>query len=312
MVPFTLRLCLDVTTETDQLSPSAPDRPRADSLGVSAYDRVSSLVVALIVFVGFFVAIMFLIWLTSRMTISQVSVPVDYLDEPAGRGEHAAGYDRDLEEPGLEEVEELLEPQMEAMLEAVTDLATTQAASLDAFQTDATATSRGTQLGDSRMAGPGGEGGALPRWERWEIHFTTRGLQAYARQLDSFGIELAAVGGGRPSVDYAGNLGSSRPRRRSGKGGDEKRLYMTWSRGVLKQFDRQLLAKAGVETDGRVLLQFYPPAVEKNLMMLEQLEMRRRGIRSIDQVRKTVFGVRPAGSKYEFHVTDQRTRAAPR
>jgi hypothetical protein len=274
--------------------------------------------VALIIFVGFFVAIMFLMWLTSVLSFSQVSVPVTIVDEPLGRGDAAKGYDRDWEEPGAEEVEDLMEPQVEALLEAVTDLATTQAAALDALRTDATATARGRGLGDSRAAGPGGAGGAVPRWVRWEIRFSAKGLDAYARQLDHFNIELGAAGGGSAQIDYVSGFTELKPRRRSGKGGQESRLYMTWTSGALQEFDRKLLARAGVRTQGRVLLQFYPREAENTLAALE---MQKAGGRTVDEIRKTVFGVRRSGSGYEFHVrsgsgyefhvSEQRYRVVP-
>jgi hypothetical protein len=281
-----------------------------DSLRVSAYDRVASLVVASIVFVGFFVAIMFVVWLTTRPSFTRLAVPVTLLDEPSGRGDHAAGYERDLEEPGVEEVEELAEPQVEAALEAVTEAATAQIASLDALDTDAVATGKGRGLGDSRAAGPGGEGNVIPRWMRWDVRFASKGVNAYAQQLDFFGIELAAVGGGKPLVDYASGFSKPQPVHRTGKGGNEQRLYMSWREGILQEFDRQLLARAGVETQGRILLQFYPKPVEDQLALLEQLEMRKAGKTSLDEIRKTVFGVRRDGSKFNLYIVQQEYRAA--
>jgi hypothetical protein len=305
-------LCLEVTTAANPSSPE-PQRTPTTALRVSSYDRASSLLITLVVFVGFFVVIMFLIWLTTRWSFTQAAGSVTLLDEGSGRGEHAAGYERDWEEPGLEEVEELVEPQMEALLEAVTDAATAQAAALDALETEAVETGRGRGLGDSRQAGPAGEGGnALPRWQRWRVRFSTRGVDAYARQLDFFGIELAAAGGGRPMVDYAKELSKPTPTRRSGKGADEKRLYMTWREGALMQFDRQLLGRAGIDTRGRVLLQFYPPAVEDRLAQLERQELQGAGRRSVGEIVQTVFGVRRVGSGYEFYVVEQKYGAAPR
>ena len=77
---------------------------------------------------------------------------------------------------------------------------------------------------------------------------------------------------------------------------------------ALQRFDRQLLEKAGVKTDGRVLLQLYPQNVEN---VLAKLELDSAGGRSVDEIRRTIFGVRRDGSQYEFHVVDQQFRAAP-
>jgi hypothetical protein len=108
-----------------------------------AYDSVASLLIALLFIVGLAVGGLFIIWLTNRLMFSQKPVPVE-LVEYAGRGDHAAGYARDMEPPGPEELEEeMYEPQVEATLEAVTDVVTTQAAALDSIATAAEATVKG-------------------------------------------------------------------------------------------------------------------------------------------------------------------------
>ncbi len=282
------------------------------TLRTDAYDSVSSLLIALLIMVGVCVGAMFVIWLTSRLMFTYRTVPVE-LVEYAGRGDHAAGFARDMEPPGPEELEEeMYEPQMEATLEAVTDVVTTQASALDAIATAAEVTAKGGGgLGDSRGPGPEGEGRSdiIPPWERWEIRYTTSGLDPYARQLDFFKIELAAAGG-TPLVDYAFNLAKAKPDRRTGKPEDEKRMYMTWqnSSGPLAAFDRQLLAKAGVNTQRRLVLQFYPRETELKLLRLEAENARGRDAR---EFLKTIFGVRSAGSGYEFFVIDQFFRPPP-
>jgi hypothetical protein len=153
-----------------------------------------------------------------------------------------------------------------------------------------------------------GEAATVPRWERWQVRFSAADLEAYARQLDYFGIELAAMGGGRANVDYASQLSRPRPLRRAGRSQDEQRLYMTWRSGELIEADRQLLAKAGIATADRVILQFYPPQAEAMLASLERQEAGEKDLRSI---RRTVFGVRPKGRQFEFFVISQDHWDAP-
>jgi len=282
------------------------------TLRSGTYDSVASLLISLLIVVGICVLSLFVIWLTGRFIFTLRTVPVELVDY-AGRGDHAAGFARDMEPPGPEELEEeMYEPQMEATLEAVTDVVTTQTAALDAVVMAAEATTKGGGgLGDSRGPGPEGEGRSdiIPPWERWEIRYTTSGLDPYARQLDFFKIELAAAGG-TPLVDYAFNLSKPKPDRRSGKPEDEKRMYMTWQNagGPLAAFDRQLLAKAGVNTQRRLVLQFYPRETELKLLRLEAENARGRDAR---EFLKTIFGVRPAGGGYEFFVIDQFFRPPP-
>jgi hypothetical protein len=277
---------------------------------VSAYDNVASLLITLIILIGVTVAILFIIWLTTTLVFRQKSVPVKLVENVAGRGDHAEGFERDLEAPGLEEMPELQEPQLEASLEAVTDAVTAVAASMDVLATDSTVTGRGEGgMGDSRPPGPSGEGeNIIPRWERWEVRWTSNSISAYARQLDFFGIELGAAGGS-PNVDYAAKLSQSRPTRRSGPPDAEKRLYMTWREGNLQAFDRTLLSRAGINTTNRLIMQFFPEEVEDRLAWIE---MQNADGRSVKEFLRTVFGVRSTrGGDFEFYVMEQRFRPAP-
>jgi len=307
-----------MTTASESYQTTHEDGAPVAELRVSAYDKVASLLIASIILSFIAFLLLFIIWLTGRLVWTQKPISVELL-EYAGRGDHAEGFERDMEEPGMEEMEELNEPQIEATLEAVTDVVTNQAAAFDAIAMNAAASSSGSGMGDSRPPGPIGEGvtDVLPPWERWEIRFSTSGLKAYARQLDHFKIELAAFGGS-PSVDYAYNLVKSKPDSRSGNPEEEKRIYMSWQEGggPLAQFDRQLISQAGIKITRRMIVQFYPKPTEQQLQDAEfQAAAERQGTtpQQLDPrtLQKTIFGVRSAGSGYEFHVIDQQFRPAP-
>ena len=134
----------------------------------------------------------------------------------------------------------------------------------------------GTGGGTGGGAGPGrglGHGpgkGGLPR--RWELHFIKGNtLDVYARQLDFFGIELGVLLPDNKVV-YAFNLAKPKPDTRIGAADKEKRYYLTWrgEAGDLQKADRELLARAGVDTEDRLILKFLPPAVEATLATLEK------------------------------------------
>ena len=169
----------------------------SEAMSVSQYDRVSGLLVATIIFVGFFVLVMFLVVLTHMLNFREAAVKVTLI-EPFGRGENAKGYERDMEEPGLEEIEEFTEPRIEETFEAVTDTITNNAAALMSLNTGATSSSHGTGMGDSRASGPGGDGtgNVVPRVDRWRISLKAANINEFALILDSFGIEIGALGGG--------------------------------------------------------------------------------------------------------------------
>ncbi len=77
---------------------------------------------------------------------------------------------------------------------------------------------------------------------------------------------------------------------------------MTWRNGALQEADLELLARAGVNTSGRIIMQLYPKEVEDQLAVLER--DRSRG-RDVKEILKTVFTVRGRGGSYTFEVTDQ-------
>jgi hypothetical protein len=282
-------------------------------MAVSAYDRAASWVIALNILLGCAVLLAFLFWLSKVMTFSRdEQATVVLVENIAGRGDHAAGFARDVEPPGMEELPDAMEPQVEQLLEAVTTVVSTQATALDTVQTTMVSSSSGSGLGDSRPSGPLGEGDdIIPRGERWEIRYNSNNLTAYAQQLDYFRIELGAVGGGEKQVDYAWNLQKSQPEVRQGPGDAEKRLYMLWTTGALKRFDQQLLRAAGVKTTGRIVVQFYPKPVEDVLARIEMEHASRNGKTSVKQIKQTVFGVRRQGAGFEYYVVSQVYRAVP-
>lgn len=285
--------------------PTAKTTPPAqpvhgDLLKVSAYDRVASMLVAALVMVGLLVTILFMVWLTTRVFFVP-TVPEVFLVEEEPGTQNPEGTARDINEPGIEELTDIIEPDITETLAAVTDAVSSVAASLDAV--DGVMATRGKGAGDNRKRG-GGD--TIPRWQRWEIRFESTTLESYAKQLEFFGIELGALGGGKAGVDYA-QFGRGGVKKRS-VGGDAKdeRLYFIWQGGKLKQQDQTLLQQAGISTAGRVICQFYPPAVENQLAVLEKQAL---GSRPLRDVKRTVFGVRPAGRGFEFYVVEIEYRA---
>lgn len=242
--------------------------------------------------VGLFVSVLFVVWLTTQV-FSRPAAPEMFLVEEEPGTDNPEGTARDINEPGIEELD-LAEPDVQDTLAAVTDAVSSIAASLDAI--DGAMATRGSGAGDSRKRG-GGD--LIPRWQRWEIRYISTTLESYAKQLEFFGIELAAIGGGQSTIDYAifenGNLKS----RSVNASQEDDRLYFIWQGGKFKEQDRALLSRAGINTTGRVICQFYPPAIENQLAVIEKEAM---GSRELKEVKKTTFSVKPAGRGFEFFV----------
>ena len=281
-----------------------------DKLRISRFDIVTSFFMALILFIGAFVAMLFIVWLTSRFSFAPRPIePI--IENPAGRGENAEGFERDFEPPGAEEVEELMEPTLQDTIEAVTDAVSSVAASLVTSDTNASATTSGTGAGDSRPPGPEGEGeDIIPRFERWQLEFTAKGIKPYAQQLDFHKIELGVVGGSIQGVDIASNLAGSPKKSRNPNPETEKRLYFMWTTpSPLMQYDRQLLQQAGISMAGnRSMMKFIPKELENQLAVSELEYAKSKGHQSVTEIAKTVFNNKPDGNGYKFEVISQRYR----
>ncbi|MFO0013743.1 MAG: hypothetical protein ACK553_13445 [Planctomycetota bacterium] len=274
-------------------------------------EQVSSFLISLVVMLGLAVGMLFLLFLL-QMNWQRPQEMILEVEQIAGRGDNAAGFERDFDPPGADEVEQLQEPALEQTLQMVTDAISAIAASMDTIATAASVSGDGTGQGDSRPPGPEGEGvDGIHRAERWELKFSARDRKGYASQLDAFGIELAAIGGGIKTIDYASNL-SKTPTPRSGTRDQEKRLVFTYTaNNALAQYDKFLLQGAGVPLKERTVLKFIPKTTEDQLAMAEKayyLEKRSKDFRVAD-IAKTIFECRPNKSgKFEWVVLDQRYR----
>jgi hypothetical protein len=285
-------------------------RPDSISLRASRFDQVASLLLALLLIVGVMVVGLFIVWLTATIVFHKEGRVRVW--DVVGTTPFPDPRDVPFEPPSQEEVPELIEPQVEPSVVELADAAS-QVAKIDHKRSDSDKTGPGQDGpgGPNRPMGPPSDGPiAIPRWERWEIRFESSSIEAYARQLDFFKIELGSAGGGRSQIDYAYNLVKTRPDSRIGPGNKEQRLYMTWRGGTLLQFDKQLLARAGINTTNRVVLQFYPEEVEKQLAQIEKDNADQRG-KTLPEYLKTVFRVERSGSDWRFIVVEQRFRPAP-
>lgn len=283
---------------------SLPMPQRSYRLGVSAYDRTSSLLLALLILVGLVVSGLLIVYLTLQLVDTTVTVPVSLAE--TSRPAHAAvGIARDIEPPGLEEAPDLADPQLPETLSVIADaVASRQALLADQALEGSTEAGRGEGLGDNRQSGMGGDGVVerVPRWERWQLRYLSpESLDVYARQLDFFGIEVAALGADN-RVHYAYNLTKASPDVRVGSPADESRIRFAWRSGTLQRADRQLLRRAGIRVGIRGILQFIPPELEAELLAKEMAHAEGR---DVDEIRRTVFGVQRVGQEFAFQVVEQ-------
>ncbi len=280
-------------------------------LRVTRYDQVSSWLIAFVAALGMAVFTLSVAWVSIQPVPVKIVVPVEIVEEGGGVEDGAVDETLKLESPYPETElatlaeEQSDEPQMEETLDNVTEVAgeaTTQAENQYEFQTRS-AGIKGSASGTGRRAlGMGAGKGSVSREQRWFVSYNDREtLEEYGKQLDFFQIELGMLSGDGKLI-FLSRLALPKPVQRvttSGKG--ENRLYMTWQGGARRKADMQLFQRAGIDVGQNVLMQFYTPEVERQMLKLE-LDYKRRPLK---EIRRTHFSTRPNDKGYEFYVTKQ-------
>ncbi|MFN0050727.1 MAG: hypothetical protein ACKV0T_00960 [Planctomycetales bacterium] len=279
-------------------------------LRTTAYEQVSSWLMAFIAGLAFVVLLLSVAWFATRAPVPSAAVPVELLELAGGVEDGAVDETLRVESPEPEsadatptdivaderEVQESLDNVLELAEEAATQTEKT-------FELGTRTTGKGgSASGTGRRALGAGPGvGGYPREQRWYVRFgDQQNLDDYAKQLDFFKIEFGAIVGNK--LVYVSNFSAAKPSTRTeSSGADEKRLYMTWQGGGRKQADLQLFRKAGIDVGGGVIFQFYPKPIEDRLAQLE-LDYRKR---KATEIRRTYFAVNRKDQGYEFAVIRQ-------
>ncbi len=290
--------------------------------GESAYDRVSSMLLAIVLGALLVFGWLSIIAATTSAYQSRVSQPIEVIEVSGGGGgtpdgkvgsveeiNVAGGESADKASNNEEDASEFEEPSVEnrpaamldTVMEAGQDLAEVDIAQVMPNGGKIASGKRRSKIGNG---GPGygfgpGDGG-VRREDRWSILYKTgQTADEYARQLDYFGVELAIIVGNQ--MVYVSNFSQVQPSKRTGTGAEDKRLYFVWQGQGRKESDIALLSKAGLTVGEGVIFQFYPNRTES---VLEQLEVRHKG-KQPAEIRKTRFGVVQSGNGYSFEVISQ-------
>lgn len=273
----------------------------ADShpLRTSRYDRVSSWLLSLLIIVGLLVLILLVAWYSYAKDEKKPSQTGEFTLEKL-REIKIPASDLRLEIPDDESRKAADKAQKNIRRDLTRlDVAAAKAKQLDDQSLADADGIDGFDIGDD-IRKIGGLPSGKPR--RWEVQFDKTSLDAYARQLDFFGIELAVLlPDGR--VAYALNLTKSKPDSRFADNPHEteKRYYLTWRKGDLRKADRELLSRAGIDAGDGIILKFLPTEVETQLVALAKS---RAGSKA-ENVERTRFGVRPAENGFAFYVLEQ-------
>ncbi|WP_406699923.1 hypothetical protein V5E97_13855 [Singulisphaera sp. Ch08] len=312
-------------TPSSTPAPPQEGRPEPQVRGESIYDRVTSLLMAIVIGALLVVGWLGLVYATNQAYASRVTAPLEIVDVFGGGGgspDGTAGSTEKIDVAGAEVAaqasnnEEVAgdfeEPSVQetpsAMLDAVADAGQSLAeVDLGAVMPTGGAVASGRRASKIGTGGPGlglgpGDGG-VPREQRWSIVYNPgQTPDEYARQLDALKVELAVVSGNN-QLTYVSNFSNATPTTRRGSGQGDDRLYFLWQGRGRKASDVALLQKAGIEVGEGVVIQFYPKQVENTLA---QLEVRFRG-KQPAEIRVTRFSVVPKGDGYGFAVLAQET-----
>lgn len=281
-------------------------------LRARASERVSSLLMALVLIVGCAVIAMLGIYFSGLKGKGPMPIVPEAPGVSYGEDDQDSSNARDFASPGDEAIEKLSEPALEKSLEAVDEVAE----GLPEYETDkggrsekgpgvSTAGSDRTRLGDSN---------AIPRYDRWQLKFTAWNQRDYAAQLDFFDIELAAIGGGLKTVDYASGF-TGETQKRSDTGENEKRLYFAWRNdSPLAEYERRLMSKIGIAVEDRIIVKFLSEDLERLLAKLEMINANRlqgREVKAREFLSTTFECRRTEAGEYEWVVVDQKLRKPP-
>ena len=262
-------------------------RNKKYQLSVNTYDRTATLIIALLILVGFAVFGLMIVFFADKMISTVQPIPVVPVEATSPNANQGLAAEPDP--PGAEDAEELEDPQLEDMLETLTDAVNAQEVLTDQDLEAEDVAGKGKGLGDARMPGTGNDGVVerVPRWERWKIRFEPKSPTEFAEWLDYNKIEIGVLGRDN-LVHYAYDLSKGSKKTREGKPTKESRGYTSAADGPMPALTERLAREADIAKLGKVVLLFYPFEVESILWTLENEYSKGRDVNTI---RETVFTV---------------------
>lgn len=267
----------------------------------SAYDRLSAWLTALIMLVGFLVAVLFIIWFTSvfrfERNVAPPFVPATIGDDGNDKPE---GFEDDELDPGVEDFAEVETPQLAEALEAVSNAVSTIRANSEHVSGDAAVMGKGGGYG-SREGGPSGSGKGIPDYKRWKIVYEVDNKDIYKQQLDYFNIRIGVVAPVGEKISQIGNVSKRVEVFETSRTKEKKSLHFAHSKVRMKKWDREIAQKAGVDVNGALMVQFYSEDTRFKIAKAEDDHLKKVG-RDLQDVRKTNIKVVAGGDGFIFKI----------
>lgn len=270
----------------------------------SAYDQLSSALVALIILIGFLVSTLFLIWLTTVFHFDNNVAVAMQPNNPGDDGnDKPEGFEDDEMDPGVEDFPDIETPALAEALEAVTDAVSSIQANSEHVSGDSAVMGAGGGYG-SREGGTPGTGTGIPDYKRWKISYEVDDINTYKQQLDHFGIEIGAVASQSEDIWRIGNVSTRPVVKQSNRSLESKTLRFSHIKARMKRWDRNIAKAAGAPSDSSIsMVQFYTQNTRAVITTTEN-EYLKSINRELADVRKTNIKVEQDGGGFKFTVVD--------
>lgn len=267
----------------------------------SAYDRLSAWLTALIMLVGFLVTVLFIIWFTSvfkfERNVAPPFVPATIGDDGNDKPE---GFEDDELDPGVEDFAEVETPQLAEALEAVSNAVSTIRANSEMVSGDAAVMGKGGGYG-SREGGPSGSGKGIPDYKRWKIVYEVDNKDVYKQQLDFFNIRIGVIEPVGEKIYQISNVSKRVDVYETSRTKEEKSLHFYHAKKRMKKWDQEISQRAGVNTSGALMVQFYSEDTRFKIAKAEDDYLKSVG-RELQDVRRTNIKVIPSGGGFMFKI----------
>jgi len=133
-----------------------------------------------------------------------------------------------------------------------------------------------------------------------------RNAASYIRMLGQLGIDLGAVfPDGR--IVYLSHTDGQAITNTAASAATDRRFFTTWNRGELQKLDEDLFRTAGVDVVGAKVVHLFSQELEQKLVRLETAFAGR----SEHQIQRTWFEIGAEGGAFRIHVTKQTGAPTP-
>jgi hypothetical protein len=261
-------------------------------LMTSGYDRINSFLLSAIAVSGFVVGAFFLMWLVG-------------VQEPEFESTELVGLD------DITPMVEVEHTEVELVLEDFTDDLIPKEKFEDVIQSVPAVTDKLSEVRHGGFNGDdlfnqgrrkGNPPLVPPRKEaaRWKVNYAAEDVLEYGRQLDHFGIQVAAISLGDNQIVRFSNLSGEVVREASDRSREQETLYFAHEKSRLKIWDQTLVKgqTLGFEFD---LVHFFSEQVTAQMREAELNYVKEQG-RLLDEIQQTSFEIVPSSGGWNIRV----------